>query len=275
MRRWRASPGCRCGPTRASGSRRCFARAGCSRLPTARWRRSSRPVSGPTASSRSATGSAMPTAGIIRTSTCASRSTSRRRARTAIASRPRSSATARLVADRSVPARERLAALAFLVHFVGDLHQPMHAGDHGDLGGNRVAANYGDDRRAGESPRHLGRLAGRARDFNAAGRACGAAGAGSAGRPGADRVGGTRRGLEPGDVGERRATGLSQPGRRPVRPGAGRASGARRSGGPRADPAGAGECRRRAGSGWPSCSTMRSGRRQRRPARSASAVRLL
>jgi hypothetical protein len=34
-------------------------------------------------------------------------------------------------------------ALAFLTHFVGDLHQPMHAGDHGDLGGNRVAANYG------------------------------------------------------------------------------------------------------------------------------------
>jgi hypothetical protein len=34
-------------------------------------------------------------------------------------------------------------ALAFLIHFVGDLHQPMHAGDHGDLGGNRVAANYG------------------------------------------------------------------------------------------------------------------------------------
>jgi hypothetical protein len=50
---------------------------------------------------------------------------------------------ARLVADRKVPARERLMALAFLVHFVGDLHQPMHAGDHGDLGGNKVAANYG------------------------------------------------------------------------------------------------------------------------------------
>jgi hypothetical protein len=50
---------------------------------------------------------------------------------------------ARLVADRKVPVRERLTALAFLVHFVGDLHQPMHAGDHGDLGGNRVAANYG------------------------------------------------------------------------------------------------------------------------------------
>ena len=51
--------------------------------------------------------------------------------------------TARLVADKSVPARERLMALAFLIHFVGDLHQPMHAGDHDDLGGNRVAANYG------------------------------------------------------------------------------------------------------------------------------------
>jgi hypothetical protein len=50
---------------------------------------------------------------------------------------------ARLLADLTVPARERLTALAFLVHFVGDLHQPMHAGDHHDLGGNKVAANYG------------------------------------------------------------------------------------------------------------------------------------
>ena len=50
---------------------------------------------------------------------------------------------ARLLADTSVPTRERLMALAFLTHFVGDLHQPMHAGDHADLGGNRVAANYG------------------------------------------------------------------------------------------------------------------------------------
>ena len=50
---------------------------------------------------------------------------------------------ARLLADRSVPVRERLMALAFLTHFVGDLHQPMHAGDHADLGGNKVAATYG------------------------------------------------------------------------------------------------------------------------------------
>jgi len=50
---------------------------------------------------------------------------------------------ARLLADRKVPVRERLMALAFLTHFVGDLHQPMHAGDHADLGGNKVAAAYG------------------------------------------------------------------------------------------------------------------------------------
>ena len=50
---------------------------------------------------------------------------------------------ARLLADPKVPQRERLMALAFLVHFMGDLAQPMHAGDKGDLGGNKVAANYG------------------------------------------------------------------------------------------------------------------------------------
>ncbi|HXH00257.1 MAG TPA: S1/P1 nuclease [Sphingomicrobium sp.] len=50
---------------------------------------------------------------------------------------------ARLLADTAVPQREKLIALAFLVHFVGDLHQPMHAGDRGDLGGNRVPVNYG------------------------------------------------------------------------------------------------------------------------------------
>ena len=49
----------------------------------------------------------------------------------------------RLLADRAVPPRERLMALAFLVHFMGDIHQPMHAGDHQDLGGNRVRAAYG------------------------------------------------------------------------------------------------------------------------------------
>ncbi len=50
---------------------------------------------------------------------------------------------ARILADRKAPDRERLMALAFLVHFVGDLVQPMHAGDRGDKGGNDVKANYG------------------------------------------------------------------------------------------------------------------------------------
>jgi hypothetical protein len=33
---------------------------------------------------------------------------------------------------------ERILALKFLLHFVGDLHQPLHAADHGDAGGNKV-----------------------------------------------------------------------------------------------------------------------------------------
>lgn len=49
----------------------------------------------------------------------------------------------KLLADKAVPVRERLMALAFLAHFVGDLHMPLHAGDRGDLGGNRVKAGYG------------------------------------------------------------------------------------------------------------------------------------
>jgi hypothetical protein len=49
----------------------------------------------------------------------------------------------RLLADARLPVRERIFALAFVVHLMGDLHQPMHAGDHNDLGGNRVQASYG------------------------------------------------------------------------------------------------------------------------------------
>ena len=50
---------------------------------------------------------------------------------------------AKLLADRALPRRERLQALAFLVHFVGDMHQPLHSGDRGDFGGNRFPASYG------------------------------------------------------------------------------------------------------------------------------------
>ncbi|MFN3726300.1 MAG: S1/P1 nuclease [Allosphingosinicella sp.] len=48
----------------------------------------------------------------------------------------------RLLKDRALPRRERLQALLFLIHFAGDLHQPLHAGDRGDLGGNRFRAYY-------------------------------------------------------------------------------------------------------------------------------------
>ncbi|WP_448501373.1 S1/P1 nuclease [Sphingomonas sp.] len=50
----------------------------------------------------------------------------------------------RLLQNRTVPEREKIAALAFLIHFVGDLHTPPHAGDRGDRGGNDVKAAYGD-----------------------------------------------------------------------------------------------------------------------------------
>jgi hypothetical protein len=50
----------------------------------------------------------------------------------------------RMVADRELPSRDRLMALAFLVHFVGDLHQPLHGSEHdGDQGGNKVKASFG------------------------------------------------------------------------------------------------------------------------------------
>ena len=48
-----------------------------------------------------------------------------------------------LLKNKSLPAHVRLEALAFLVHFVGDLHQPLHAGDHEDRGGNDLKASYG------------------------------------------------------------------------------------------------------------------------------------
>jgi hypothetical protein len=35
-------------------------------------------------------------------------------------------------------AEERLFALKFLLHFVGDLHQPLHSSDNQDQGGNQV-----------------------------------------------------------------------------------------------------------------------------------------
>ena len=48
-----------------------------------------------------------------------------------------------IIADRRASPAARAQALAFLVHFVGDLHQPMHIGEKNDRGGNDVLAAYG------------------------------------------------------------------------------------------------------------------------------------
>ncbi len=43
---------------------------------------------------------------------------------------------AAILGDRSRPAAERAQALSFVVHFVGDVHQPLHASYRDDKGGN-------------------------------------------------------------------------------------------------------------------------------------------
>ncbi len=48
--------------------------------------------------------------------------------------------------DPSLPAEERKLALLFLLHFVGDIHQPLHAAErNGDAGGNAVTVVIGDN----------------------------------------------------------------------------------------------------------------------------------
>jgi hypothetical protein len=41
-----------------------------------------------------------------------------------------------ILRDRTRPAAARAEALKFLVHLIGDIHQPLHAADAGDRGGN-------------------------------------------------------------------------------------------------------------------------------------------
>lgn len=47
-----------------------------------------------------------------------------------------------LLADTHATPAERVQALKFVVHFVGDAHQPMHAGFARDKGGNDFQTNY-------------------------------------------------------------------------------------------------------------------------------------
>jgi hypothetical protein len=42
------------------------------------------------------------------------------------------------LSNPQTPAAERLLALKFLIHFIGDMHQPLHSSDHNDKGGNCI-----------------------------------------------------------------------------------------------------------------------------------------
>ncbi|CAN4278146.1 S1/P1 nuclease [Pseudoxanthomonas sp. LjRoot125] len=53
-------------------------------------------------------------------------------------------AQAAILADTKRTRAERLQALKFVVHFVGDVHQPLHAGYGRDKGGNDVQINFND-----------------------------------------------------------------------------------------------------------------------------------
>ena len=46
------------------------------------------------------------------------------------------------LADRTAPDARRADALRFVVHLVGDLHQPLHCADDGDHGGNDVDVKF-------------------------------------------------------------------------------------------------------------------------------------
>ena len=50
----------------------------------------------------------------------------------------------RQLQDKSLDAQMRAQALRFVVHFVADVHQPLHVGRSQDQGGNRIDVRVGD-----------------------------------------------------------------------------------------------------------------------------------
>ena len=46
--------------------------------------------------------------------------------------------------NRSLPLKQRQIALRFLIHFIGDLHQPLHVGRPEDEGGNKITVYWFD-----------------------------------------------------------------------------------------------------------------------------------
>ena len=47
-----------------------------------------------------------------------------------------------VLSDKNAPKQERADALKFLVHFIGDLHQPLHCGYREDKGGDWVKVRF-------------------------------------------------------------------------------------------------------------------------------------
>ena len=54
-----------------------------------------------------------------------------------------------ILGDESQPKSKREEALKFVIHFMGDLHQPLHCADDGDRGGNEKLVRY-------KAPGHAG-----------------------------------------------------------------------------------------------------------------------
>lgn len=48
-----------------------------------------------------------------------------------------------ILKDNSATKKERVEALKYLVHFVGDVHQPLHLGNEKDRGGNNIPLRFG------------------------------------------------------------------------------------------------------------------------------------
>jgi hypothetical protein len=48
------------------------------------------------------------------------------------------------ISDESLPVEKRRVALYFLIHLVGDLHQPLHVGRDEDAGGNKIVVYWFD-----------------------------------------------------------------------------------------------------------------------------------
>ncbi len=52
-----------------------------------------------------------------------------------------------ILLDTSRSGADRATALRYLIHFVGDMHQPLHASDNDDEGGNCTAMKFFDQER--------------------------------------------------------------------------------------------------------------------------------